>query len=140
MTTQLITLRAEDVHNVYVGISTLGKEVGLGLFAAHKFLKDEIICYYTGNVLSGREASDLKDRACLMRLAKGISIDAGPFPEIAAKYINDNKNVSQINARFKKEPELYRASVIATTSIEKGDEIFVSYGKQYWVKAGIKMV
>ena len=88
------------------------------------------VCIYNGNIIGGRAAAALKDRAYLMRLAKGVSIDAGPCPDVAARYINDNSDRKQLNTRFKKEPAQWRALVVATKDIMPGDEFFVSYGRR----------
>ena len=136
----VVQVQTEDLDKVYVSQSSLGQSVGLGLFAAQDFEKDDTLCYYTGVALNGREAADTKERAYLMRLCKGLSIDAGPGKDVAARYINDNANKDEINVRFKKEPSLCRASVIATRNIKKHEEIFVSYGNQYWKKFGIELL
>ena len=137
MTEKSIVIQKEDVNNVYVLPSTLGESVGLGLYAAKQFQKGDIICYYTGIQMNGREAASVKQRAYLMRLCKNLSIDAGPCLEMSARYINDNSDKSKLNVRFQKEPELFRAAVIALKTIEKHEELFVSYGKQYWKELSI---
>ena len=109
----VVLLRPEDRPNVYVKPSSLGPQAGLGLFAKRDFARGDVLCYYTGEKLGGRQASGLKDRAYLMRLCKNLSIDAGKSLQVGARYINDNADKSKINVRFQKEPDLCRASVVA---------------------------
>ena len=123
-------LQSSDQDNVYVDVSTQ-PNAGLGLFASRTFVRGETVCVYSGNVLGGRAAAELAERAYLMRLGKAVSIDAGPCPDIAARYINDHIDRKQINSRFKKEPAQWRALVIATKNIKAGEEIFASYGRRY---------
>ena len=122
-------LQVADRDQVYVDVSTQ-PNAGLGLFAARSFARDETVCIYSGNVIGGRAAAALKERTYLMRLAKGVSIDAGPCPDIAARYINDNCDRAQLNTRFKKEPTRWRALVVATKEIMPGEEFFASYGRR----------
>ena len=108
----VIQVQTEDLDKVYVLQSSLGQSVGLGLFAAQDFEKGDILCYYTGVALNGREASNAKNRAYLMRLCKGLSIDAGPGKDIAARYINDNADKDEINVYdFYEEIVLYADSL-----------------------------
>ena len=122
-------LQATDRDQVYVDVSTQ-PNAGLGLFAARSFARDETVCIYSGNIIGGRAAAALKERTYLMRLAKGVSVDAGPCPDIAARYINDNCDRAQLNTRFKKEPKRWRALVVATKDIMAGEEFFASYGRR----------
>ena len=130
-------LRPEDRPNVYVKRSSLGAHAGMGLFAKRDFARGEVLCHYTGERLDGRQASELKERRYLMRLCKNLSIDAGKSLHVGARYINDNADKGKINVRFRKEPDLCRASVVALRDIQCGDEVFVSYGKGYWKQMGV---
>ena len=67
-----------------------------------------------------------------MRLAKGVTIDAGPHPDVLARYINDNADKARLNVRFDKDPEHRLARVIALRPLAAGEELFVSYGAGYW--------
>ena len=133
----VVLLRPEDRPNVYVKPSSLGPQAGLGLFAKRDFARGDVLCYYIGEKLGGRQASGLKDRAYLMRLCKNLSIDAGKSIQVGARYINDNADKSKINVRFQKEPDLCRASVVALRDMQQGEEVFVSYGKGYWKQRGV---
>ncbi len=50
-----------------------------------------------------------------------------------ARYINDCRNPLLYNVQFKKDPEHGIAYVVAIRDIEPGEELFVDYGKWYWL-------
>lgn len=96
------------------------------------------ICTYVGKVLDGREAHEAVEAgktAYLMRLGKGISIDAFAEDSCLARFINHSQNAS--NARFVKEPKLLRARVVATRDLQAGEEVLVNYGRHYWTVLGL---
>ena len=109
-----------------------------GLFTARAFPAGAILCEYTGTFLDGRAATaartsgDAARTAYLMRLAKGVTIDAGPHPNVLARYINDNADKARINVRFEKDPAHRLARVVAARALVAGEELFVSYGAGYW--------
>ncbi len=52
-----------------------------------------------------------------------------------ARYINDSCTIRYNNVYFDKRPAENRAAVIALRDISAGEELLVSYGKWYWMKA-----
>ena len=50
-----------------------------------------------------------------------------------ARYINDCRNKDGYNVTFLKSPEDCCAWVIATKDIICGEELFVDYGRLYWL-------
>lgn len=105
----------------------------LGLFSKRAFLKGEIICKYVGDRLKTAEALRLKDKSYLMRLGEQSYVNAGPHKEVYSRYINDCINPAGWNVQFVKLPELGYALVVALRDIAPHEELFVDYGKRYWM-------
>ena len=105
---------------------------GTGLFAAATIPADTCICVYRGDCLTTRQALRLADKGYLMRLGPQRYIDARRHLYVLARYINDCRTASGHNVVFDKQPEHWRARVMATREIHPGEEIFVDYGRIYW--------
>jgi len=99
-----------------------------------------------------------------MRLGPQVYVDARERLDVLARYINDCRNKLKYNVRFDKQPEVRgcvctalcyrchgggdviawplsrlceqqkRALVVALRRIEAGEELYVNYGRFYWVK------
>ncbi|KAL4162934.1 hypothetical protein PRNP1_003466 [Phytophthora ramorum] len=107
---------------------------GKGLFATRKHPQGSIVCEYTGVVLPNREAWKLPDKSFLMKLGDGKYIDALNCPEVLARYINDCRgHRGGFNVHFDKRPQEDKALVVAMRDIRLGEEIFVDYGRRYWL-------
>lgn len=104
-----------------------------GLFANEKFRKGEIVCKYVGDKLRTVKAMRLNDKSYLMRLGEQCYIDANFHPTVYARYINDCINPKGWNVEFIKQPLQSCALVVALRDILPGEELFVNYGKRYWV-------
>ena len=91
-----------------------------------------ILCYYTGHMHNYHSAKMLKDRSYLMLVHGGILLDAGPLPQIKARYINDPLNDKFVNCKYV--PDKLRSAVVATRTIRRGEELFASYGDAYWAQ------
>ncbi|CAM9704175.1 unnamed protein product [Sphacelaria rigidula] len=68
-----------------------------------------------------------------MRLGPQSYVDALDDWGVLARYINDCRNASLYNVRFEKLPLEGKALVVALKNIEPGQEIFVDYGRWYWL-------
>jgi SET domain-containing protein len=68
-----------------------------------------------------------------MKLGNGKYVDAIYSLDVKARYINDCRQRSKYNVYFEKRPQEDRALVIALRDIEEGEELYVDYGKFYWV-------
>lgn len=106
---------------------------GLGLFATKCHVKDSVICEYMGVVWPNAVAWKLEDKSYLMKLGEGIYIDAKQCVHVLARYINDSRCAREYNVRFHKLPWEHKAQVIALRDIEAGEELYVDYGRFYWV-------
>lgn len=120
--------------NLRVLPSLLGEEAGQGLFTAEPILMGSKICEYTGTVLCTKEALKLEDKSYLMRLGPQVYVDAQASVDVKARFINDCRNRFLYNVEFEKHPELEKAFVIARRNIVAGEELFVDYGRWYWLK------
>jgi uncharacterized protein len=110
---------------------------GRGLFTLEHISKDEIACVYTGELLRTAEAVRLKDKSYLMRLGPQVYVNAGDesvHGAVLARYINDCRNPRLYNVVFDKYPERGLADVRALRDIAVGEELYVDYGRWYWLK------
>ena len=112
---------------------------GQGLFATRDFKEDEEICQYRGTIRTFKQMWQMKlhEKEYVMGgFGLNVHVDAGPHPEILARYINDNLDETKLNARFKKikfcDPKKCHAQVRALRDIAAGEEIYCSYGNIYW--------
>ena len=107
---------------------------GFGLFASNNIKHGEIICVYRGEVLTTVEALRKTDKSYLMRLGEQCYVDALDDLDCVARYINDCRNPLCYNATFDKCPTEQIARVVAIRDIDAGEEIYVDYGKWYWLQ------
>jgi hypothetical protein len=105
----------------------------LGLYAGRAFAKGEIVCKYVGDRYRTAEAIRLKDKSYLMRLGEQSYVNAEPHREVYARYMNDCINPTGWNVEFVKLPDNGCALVVALRAITVHEELFVSYGKRYWM-------
>ena len=113
------------------------KGAGEGLFATERIAAHETIGFYRGEVLTLREALQLKDRDYLMGgFGPNAHVDASKAFAMPGRYVNDSFDASRLNARFDKSKATRSARVVALRDIGEGEEIFASYGRSYWSARG----
>jgi SET domain-containing protein len=113
---------------------------GMGLFTDAPIKKGEIVIEYTGEQLTWAECEKRNDaqegvNGYFFFVSKKICIDAQNTPESLGRYANDAQGYKKVdglrnNAEYqiiKKKPY-----IVAKRNIKAGEEIFVSYGKEYW--------
>lgn len=107
---------------------------GKGLFneTGRTIKAGSTVCYYTGHRHNFKSQQSLQDKSYLLNVAAEIFVDPGPILAIKARYINDPLNEKIINCTFVPQPEHFRCAVVAKRDISPGEELFVSYGDQYW--------
>ena len=114
------------------------KGAGEGLFATQRIAASETIGFYRGEVLTLREALQLKDRDYLMGgFGPNAHVDASKAFAMPGRYVNDAFDASRLNARFDKSRKTRSARVVALRDIEEGEEIFAAYGRSYWSARGV---
>lgn len=128
-------------------------DAGLGLFADTKFRCGDIITYYDGHWLTRREAEALASKTHLRTLSSSYSAIDGlrtPIPgRGGASFANDGRDALCNNSTFHTWilngkagepdpifPELNLVVLRAKRDINMGEEILVSYGRQYWRRVG----
>ena len=72
------------------------------------------------------------DRAYVMGFGLNKYLCARDRLHVLARYINDHADPSRHNVRFVKLWDERRADVVALRDIAAGEELFVSYGTNYW--------
>ena len=119
-------------EHIIIGDSTLGPRVGEGLFSnAWTFNKGDDICTYEGDLLEMDVAAE-SNSDYLFKINKDWVMDAQDPDSCYGRYLNDPIFLSKVNAKIKANTRDLTAKVIATKKIKAGDEIFTSYGSDYW--------
>ena len=116
-------------------------QAGNGLFSNRRFQKGELVCEYTGKVLTLLQAIRTPDKTYMMGgFGLNVHLDAQECPESMGRYINDPRNPELLNVEFVKLRDARKALVVATRDIEVDEELYVSYGEGYWrVHEGVEM-
>jgi SET domain-containing protein len=124
-------------ENLIVKKSTLPGS-GKGLFTKRDIKKGERFIEYLGEVVTEAELDRRADKNIFgyaFYISKRKCIDAFYTPNELARYANDAKGLSRVegvtnNASY----VIYnnRGWIIAEKNIKAGEEIFVSYGAEYW--------
>lgn len=108
---------------------------GCGLFAARAFRAGQCVCDYTGDLLRTAEAFRMprRDKHYLMRVGPQCYVNAARNRLWLARYINDCRDSTLYNVEFVKYPALRKAVVVALRDIDPGEELYVNYGRWYWL-------
>jgi hypothetical protein len=111
---------------------------GKGLFTDKPIKKDSKIIEYKGEIIDWKEYEKrvLEDKdGYLFFINKKRCIDAFSTPQHKARYANDAEGLSTVkglknNANY----EIFgdKCYIMAERDIKAGEEIFVSYSKEYW--------
>lgn len=122
---------------------SLLKQAGNGLFADQSFLKGQIITEYGGEIIDRKTA--LQRSACgrgshIRTLIMGMyAIDGFKHPSAGlpgGSFANDARDVQKQNAKYviksSAQNPMPRVFLQATRDIQRGEEVYVSYGKSYW--------
>lgn len=113
---------------------------GLGLFAERAFAEGEVVCVYTGILLTRNEVIELgshgDDWPDRLQFVMGfpeheVCIDSPPGG-LPSRFINDNDDRSRLNVRFVKRERLLLAEVVALRDLAPGEELFADYGPEFW--------
>jgi hypothetical protein len=122
-----------------VRTSTL-EGVGLGVFTVRAFAAGDVVCAYTGVLMTASEVREMEsfgedwpDRYQYVMVFPdhGVHIDM-PTRGLPAHFVNDNKDRSQINVRFVSRERLLLAELVALRDLVPGEELFVDYGAHFW--------
>lgn len=140
-----------DKLNVYVKKSTI-PSAGNGLFAKRNFKKGEVVCRYEGPLLTPQEAAQKNplDGSYLLQCDFNWDsrfgnddefirvIDASNQKSCYGRYCNDdifsNGMVSPGDCLYMKNENWGILELNAKRKIAKNEEIFFSYGVDYWME------
>jgi len=137
ITTYRIDCPEEDY--LYIKESQI-EGAGKGLFTAIKIFKDEVISVFRGEILTSIEIKKrMKNNAdnYFINMVDGRIMDSMNV-KCFAKYANDAEGISK--STFKNNSKISldendNVCIVASRNIKAGEEIFCSYGKQYWAKS-----
>lgn len=103
------------------------KNAGNGLFVFENIPSKTLIGYYDGEILSGN--NNISDYS--FQISKKYFIDAKEFPRCYIAMINDAINSQFVNnCEFRKNKN--KICLYTIKDLKKGDELFASYGEDYW--------
>ena len=117
--------------------STLPK-AGKGLFTTTPIKKGIRVIEYLGEIIDWKEYErrvEKDEDGYLFFVNKKVCIDAWNTPEHKARYANDAEGLSKVKGlknNCEYETEGNQCYIISTKDIAAGEEIFVSYTKEYW--------
>ncbi len=118
--------------------TSLLPNAGKGLFTTKPIKKDSKIIEYRGEIIDWKEytkrVKEDKD-GYLFFISNKRCIDAFATPRYKARYANDAEGLSKIKGL--KNNAIYdifgdKCFIVSTRDIKAGEEIFVSYTKEYW--------
>ncbi|MBU3677306.1 MAG: SET domain-containing protein [Chitinophagaceae bacterium] len=136
MKSELYALDIPEADYLYTQASQI-PNAGLGLFTAIPLYKGDIIATFKGEVLNRKEAEfriQNKDDDYFMNLPNGCTLDCKNTPGFA-KMAND-----YLYSNFKQNAIITmndnKVVLVASKTIQARQEIFTSYGKNYWERKG----
>jgi hypothetical protein len=107
---------------------------GKGLFAWKKSIpRDTLISKYTGRKTNKKELDKKYGDRCAdyaICNKRGRCVDSTYTTDAAARFVNDSKGTSFQNNSKIKGNQIFRLK--ATRTIPANNEIFTSYGREYW--------
>jgi hypothetical protein len=133
----VLTIDAPEEDYLYTEVSQL-LNAGMGLFTAIKIFKNEIIAVFDGEIINDAEQKNRiqkNNQAYFVVLINGKILDS-MHTECFAKYANDANGTSKSNFKnnsFISLDEKDRPCIVASRTIKIGEEIFCSYGDNYWL-------
>ena len=114
----------QSVYSLYISPSTI-KEAGNGVFTNDLILKNTFIDTYRGNYQS------IPTSKYYFSIHDTYGIDAVNYPRCYMAMLND-----VVNSNYKPNCEFIvsgdHVSVWSTRDIHQGEELFISYGDDYW--------
>ncbi len=132
----VLTIDALEEDYLYIDPSQI-PNAGMGLFTAIKIYKNEIIAFFDGEILNEAEQKkriQQNNQGYFVVLINGKILDS-IHTECFAKYANDANGTSKShfkNNAFISLNENDKPCIVAARSIKVGEEIFCSYGDNYW--------
>jgi hypothetical protein len=98
--------------------TSLIPDSGNGLFTTRDYKEGEVICDYTGEILTFVQAFRRRDKSYMMGgFGINVHIDARNHPESMGRYINDPRNPKYENVKFRKLKVEKKALIVALRDI-----------------------
>lgn len=111
-------------------------DAGMGLFTTVDIHKGERIVEYKGRLVRWKDVKHTDGHnGYLLRLDRSLAIDARPKNSGKGRYANDAMGLVRLpGLRNNAEYLIYgkRVFIEATRNIRKGEEVLVSYGREFW--------
>jgi SET domain-containing protein len=110
---------------------------GLGLFAKSKITKGELISEFTGELVNNKQLEILLSKRKMLFLIdydENYTLDV-ENSNCLAKYANDAKGSKKIKGLINNSKIIFyndKVFLVATKDIKRREEIYTSYGKEYW--------
>jgi hypothetical protein len=109
---------------------------GLGCFADRDYQSGEVVCEYTGTVLSTVQMLRTRDWTYMMGLGKDrtgrrVWVDARVHLRVKARYINHHFDASHWNLNLRYLADERKCVLTANRLIRKGEELYFDYGAPY---------
>ena len=115
---------------------------GKGLFARVKIKTGEVVCRYSGKLLSAKEATNLPANKWIadveLENGKVGGIDSSDAHNFSGRWANHSLQYNAIMVQdeegiaYDMQSGLHYVELEATRDIAKGEEIFTDYGKAYF--------
>jgi hypothetical protein len=107
---------------------------GKGLYAKKDFEKGDFICWYMGFLIENvMIENEYYDSDYILKLPnKDLYICAEDEKSCYGRYINDSLSRRVSNCIFEAYTDIYSAGIKAKRKLRKGDELYISYGYEYW--------
>ena len=109
-------------------------KAGKGLFATRDFKKDEVIARYTGDLIPTPDGKEEANGShYVLELTEKVSIDAARTNAADGRMANNAPPGKTNNAKFSVNQRAPKSATMrAKRKIKKGEEIFVSYGRNFF--------
>jgi SET domain-containing protein len=108
---------------------------GKGLFTKVFIPKKTLIVEYQGEICKWKDVEDNFDNGYIYYVNRNHVIDAGNSKKFLARYANDAFGLSKIKGirnNSKYSTKGLQVFIESVEDIPAGEEILVSYGKEYW--------
>ena len=121
---------------------------GKGLFTTTPIKKGEKVIEYLGEIIDWEEYERRVERdedGYLFFINKKICIDSFNTPEYIARFANDAAGLTRVKGLTNNTEYIIegkkRCYIVSKRNIKAGEEIFVSYTKEYWdcIRFNIKL-
>jgi len=122
-----------SLYAPFVTNSTV-REAGTGIFAGRSYDRAKLpVAAYDGDVLPTKDVrSPLYKTAYAVMISRKWSVDARANPWTPGRYVNQGHPKSAMNTGFVVNYATRSVRLSTTRSVDRGEEFFTDYGKEYW--------